>query len=139
MTIVLVIIISIFSLRDLQKYIETIGAFKVQAISERYELLRQLGNIYVVRPEHLRQMLDEGLLARLDAAVLHSFIVCRADYKQAKLESLFKGMMNAEELNLAAQHQSNALNVWERGLEAAQMTAAAAFEDVGDTLKRFIQ
>jgi hypothetical protein len=111
-----------------------VASFKILAINERFELLRQLGNVFVVKPEHLKPMLEEGQLARIDPAILHSFIVNRADFKQAKLDSLlvFKGLP----ITSPAENQPlTAAYMWERGLETAQTT----FEEVGDTFKRIIQ
>lgn len=49
-------------------------------------MLRQLGNIFVVKPEILRSILSEGYLARLEPNVLYPYLVKREDFKSAQLE-----------------------------------------------------
>lgn len=51
-------------------------------------MLRQLGNIFVVKPEILRSILSEGYLARLDPNVLYPYLEKRADFRSARLDRI---------------------------------------------------
>lgn len=62
--------------------------FKLPGLDERFEMLRQLGNIFVVKPEILKSILSEGYLARLDPSVLYPYLEKRIDFKTAKLDRL---------------------------------------------------
>jgi hypothetical protein len=65
-----------------------IKIFKIPGLDERFEMLRQLGNIFVVKPEILKSILSEGYLARLDPSVLYPYLEKRIDFKSAKLDRL---------------------------------------------------
>ncbi|EIE80071.1 hypothetical protein RO3G_04776 [Rhizopus delemar RA 99-880] len=73
---------------DVAKYQELIKMFKIPALDERFEMLRQLGNIFVVKPEILKSILSEGYLARLDPSLLYPYLERRTDFKSAKLDRL---------------------------------------------------
>lgn len=62
--------------------------FKIAVLDEKFEMLRQLGNIFVVKPEILKSILSEGYLARLDPSVLYPYLEKRTDFKTAKLDRL---------------------------------------------------
>jgi hypothetical protein len=81
--------------------------FKLPGLDERFEMLRQLGNIFVVKPEILKSILSEGYLARLDPSVLYPYLEKRIDFKTAKLDRLLgisiddKNQSNEKEQSLA--------------------------------------
>ncbi|ORX45540.1 exocyst complex component Sec10 [Hesseltinella vesiculosa] len=72
--------------KDIAKYQEAIEMFKISTLNDRFEMLRQVGNIFVVKPEILRSILSEGYLARLDPAVLYPYLEKRVDFKSASLD-----------------------------------------------------
>jgi hypothetical protein len=72
--------------------------FKIPGLDERFEMLRQLGNIFVVKPEILKSILSEGYLARLDPSVLYPYLEKRIDFKSAKLDRLL-GISMEDEAN----------------------------------------
>jgi hypothetical protein len=74
-----------------------IKIFKIPALDERFEMLRQLGNIFVVKPEILKSILSEGYLARLDPSVLYPYLEKRIDFKTAKLDRLLGISMDEPE------------------------------------------
>ncbi|KAG2203235.1 hypothetical protein INT46_000425 [Mucor plumbeus] len=93
--------------KDIAKYQEVIKMFKLPGLDERFEMLRQLGNIFVVKPEILKSILSEGYLARLDPSVLYPYLEKRIDFKTAKLDRLLgisiddKNQSNEKEQSLA--------------------------------------
>ncbi|KAL4211157.1 exocyst complex component Sec10 [Rhizopus microsporus] len=74
--------------KDIAKYQELVKMFKIAVLDEKFEMLRQLGNIFVVKPEILKSILSEGYLARLDPSVLYPYLEKRTDFKTAKLDRL---------------------------------------------------
>ncbi|KAI8388105.1 exocyst complex component Sec10-like protein [Radiomyces spectabilis] len=74
--------------KDIAKYQEVIRMFNIPALNDRFEMLRQLGNIFLVKPEILRSILSEGYLARLGSDVLLPYLEKRVDFKSAKLDRM---------------------------------------------------
>lgn len=66
--------------RDLALYQDTISLFNVVPLRDRYEMLRQLGNIFIVQPEILKTYLNESYLGRIENRLLRPFVMQRTDY-----------------------------------------------------------
>ncbi|CAG8462715.1 6134_t:CDS:10 [Diversispora eburnea] len=73
---------------DIAKYQETIASFKVPQLDERLEMLRQLGNLFTVKPEILNSVLNEGYLAKIDVKYILPYLQVRADFKSAGIDTL---------------------------------------------------
>ncbi|KAJ3091026.1 Exocyst complex component 5 [Quaeritorhiza haematococci] len=78
--------------KDLAKYQDTILYMKVPVLNERFEMLRELGNLFVVRPENIKGLISEGPLSRIELPLLYPYLVLRADWQ--KLTSLQKEIVN---------------------------------------------
>ena len=61
-------------------YQDTILAFSIPPLNDRFEMLRQLGNVFIVQPEILQSYLTESHLARIDNRLLRPFVLQRTDY-----------------------------------------------------------
>ncbi|KAI9102714.1 exocyst complex component Sec10-like protein [Phlyctochytrium arcticum] len=73
--------------KDISRYQEVITSFKIPLISERFEMLKELANLFVVKPEYLKTMMREGHLSRIEIPLLLPFLNMRADWgKLGKLE-----------------------------------------------------
>lgn len=70
------------SRRDLKSYQDTITAFGIQSLHERFEFIRQLGNVFLVRPEILKSYITENYLGRIDASLLKPYLSLRSDWGQ---------------------------------------------------------
>ncbi|KAI0065945.1 exocyst complex protein [Artomyces pyxidatus] len=68
--------------KDLKSYQDTIGTFSIPALHERFEFIRQLGNIFLVRPEILKSYITENYLGRIDSALLRPYLAQRSDWGQ---------------------------------------------------------
>ncbi|PPQ65579.1 hypothetical protein CVT26_000528 [Gymnopilus dilepis] len=68
--------------KDLKSYQDTISTFGIPALHERYELLRQLGNVFLVRPEILKSYITENYLGRIDPSLLKPYLSLRSDWGQ---------------------------------------------------------
>ncbi|KAK4704080.1 exocyst complex component 5, partial [Phenoliferia sp. Uapishka_3] len=66
--------------RDLAMYQDTITTFSLPALNDRFEMLRQLGNVFIVQPEILKSYLTESYLARIENRLLRPFVMQRTDY-----------------------------------------------------------
>ncbi|CAG8562226.1 11518_t:CDS:10, partial [Ambispora gerdemannii] len=81
--------------KDIAKYQETIALFKIPALDERFEMIRQLSNLFIVKPEILKSVLNEGYLAKIDTKYLHIYLQQRSDFKSAGIDQLI-GINNTE-------------------------------------------
>ncbi|KAF9092029.1 Exocyst complex component 5 [Mortierella sp. AD031] len=82
--------------KDIAKYQESVKAWNIPSLNERFEMLRQLGNVFLVKPEILPSVLNEGYLAKVDFKSLYPYLQMRVDFKTSKIDKLF------EKLNLTA-------------------------------------
>ena len=73
-----------FTCRDLKLYQDTIITFGIPSLQERFEFLRQLGNVFLVRPDILKSYITEGYLGRIDSALLRPYLAQRSDWGQAE-------------------------------------------------------
>ena len=56
--------------------------FKIPSLSERFEFIRQLGNVFLIQPEILKSYIAEGYLGRIDASLLRPYLCQRTDWVQ---------------------------------------------------------
>src|ERR1700676_4419092 len=68
--------------RDLKSYQDTISSFGIPSLHERFEFIRQLGNVFLVRPEILYSYITENYLGRIDATLLKPYLAQRSDWGQ---------------------------------------------------------
>eukprot|EP00049_Salpingoeca_infusionum_P006468 m.107323 g.107323 ORF g.107323 m.107323 type:complete len:783 (-) comp13322_c0_seq2:167-2515(-) len=72
---------------DLSNYDECLRKLEDPFVNELLGLLKEIGQLFVVRPENLSKLISEGHLTVLDRAQIQAFLQCRSDYKSAKLAS----------------------------------------------------
>lgn len=81
--------------RDLKSYQDTIGSFGIPSLHERFEFIRQLGNVFLVRPEILSSYITENYLGRIDSSLLKPYLAQRSDWGQ--FEKGFNDISGTEE------------------------------------------
>ncbi|KZT13036.1 exocyst complex component Sec10 [Laetiporus sulphureus 93-53] len=83
--------------KDLKSYQDIISSFSIPSLHERFEFLRQLGNVFLVRPDILKSYITEGYLGRIDSTLLRPYLAQRVDWGQAE-----KGFNDStEDVNLS--------------------------------------
>ncbi|KAH9844089.1 exocyst complex component Sec10 [Rhodofomes roseus] len=70
--------------KDLKSYQDIISSFSIPSLTERFEFIRQLGNVFLVRPDILRSYITEGYLGRIDSSLLRPYLAQRSDWGQAE-------------------------------------------------------
>ncbi|KAJ1647640.1 Exocyst complex component 5 [Coemansia asiatica] len=75
--------------KDVSRYREAIASFGLPALVDKFSVLQDISNIFVVQPAALKSLLDEGPLARLDRATLQGFVQMRDDGKTSSLVRQF--------------------------------------------------
>ncbi|KAF8969479.1 exocyst complex protein [Flammula alnicola] len=68
--------------KDLKSYQDTVSSFGIPALHERFEFIRQLGNVFLVRPEILKSYITENYLGRIDSSLLKPYLSLRSDWGQ---------------------------------------------------------
>ena len=63
---------------------------RLPSASTRFELLRNVGNLFIVAPENVRSLVDESNLRTLPEAELVALVKQRANYKSER-EKLARG------------------------------------------------
>lgn len=66
--------------RDLKSYQDAISSFGIPSLHERFEFIRQLGNVFLVRPEILSSYITENYLGRIDSTLLKPYLAQRSDW-----------------------------------------------------------
>lgn len=51
-------------------------------------MLRQLGNLFIVKPEILKSVLNEGHLVKIDVKYLLPYLQVRTDFRSAGIDAL---------------------------------------------------
>ncbi|PPQ77399.1 hypothetical protein CVT25_010981 [Psilocybe cyanescens] len=81
--------------KDLKSYQDTVSSFGIPALHERFEFIRQLGNVFLVRPEILKSYITENYLGRIDSSLLKPYLSLRSDWGQ--FEKGFDSEANTDE------------------------------------------
>lgn len=82
--------------KDLKSYQDAIATFGMPALHERFEFIRQLGNVFLVQPEILKSYMSENYLGRIESQLLRPYLAQRSDW--AQFERKFDGDDTATEL-----------------------------------------
>ncbi|WFD30188.1 Exocyst complex component 5 [Malassezia sp. CBS 17886] len=77
--------------KDLAMYQDVCCRFGIPIVADRFEMLRQLGNLFIVQPSVLKSYMREGHLAKIDEALLRPYLLRRQDYSRD-----IRGLQNDE-------------------------------------------
>nr|KAJ3421823.1 Calcium-binding protein 39 [Polyrhizophydium stewartii] len=101
--------------KDLAKYHEVIMTFKISLLEERFDMLKELGTVFIVKPENLKTVLNEGYLGRIELHLLYPYLSLRADW--SKLLKIEHELFDASEMSSPPKAKTPAELV--RGLKEA--------------------
>lgn len=68
--------------RDIKSYQDTVNSFNISGLSERFEFIRQLGNVFLVPSDTLKSYITEGYLGRVEPVLLKPYLAMRGDWGQ---------------------------------------------------------
>lgn len=78
---------------DLRMYAEILGLLHDKSkIRDKQDFLSELGNIFLVKPENLKALMQEGILSLIDPKLIYNLVMQRADFKSASVETFFPEM-----------------------------------------------
>ena len=63
-------------------------------LKDQFDMLMEIGRLFLVRPENLRSILQEGFLAAIDSKLLIPFIEQRNDFISANIQQYFPEYIN---------------------------------------------
>ena len=64
-------------------YQDTISTFSIPSLHERFEFLRQLGNVFLISADILTSYITEGYLGRISEELIIPYLEQRSDWSQA--------------------------------------------------------
>ncbi|KIY74226.1 exocyst complex component Sec10 [Cylindrobasidium torrendii FP15055 ss-10] len=112
--------------KDIKMYQDTISSFGIPSLTERYEFLRQLGNVFLVRPEILKSYITENYLGRIDPILLKPYISLRSDWGQFDRSFIDSGA-DEEEVQVAEpKGRFGRLSVMMKDLEGLKLSDGIA-------------
>ncbi|KAG5439852.1 hypothetical protein PCANB_000134 [Pneumocystis canis] len=74
--------------KDLTEYEKCIETWGIPKLNERFKLLHELGNIFIVRSDILKSLLNEGILVRINLKYLVPYISRRTDYYSTDISKI---------------------------------------------------
>jgi hypothetical protein len=66
--------------RDIQKYNESISLLGISSLIEKFEILREIGSLFIVKPENINSVLEDGILSKMDFRYLKPYLQMRLDW-----------------------------------------------------------
>ncbi|KIK67925.1 hypothetical protein GYMLUDRAFT_36733 [Collybiopsis luxurians FD-317 M1] len=79
--------------KDIRMYQDTVNSFGIASLSERFEFIRQLGQVFLLSPEILKSYITENYLGRIDPNLLKPYLAQRSDWGQFE-----KGFNDSEDM-----------------------------------------
>ncbi|KTW29304.1 hypothetical protein T552_01259 [Pneumocystis carinii B80] len=74
--------------KDLTEYEKCIRAWGIPKLNEKFKLLHELGNIFIVRSDILESLLNQGILGRINLKYLIPYISKRTDYYTSDINKI---------------------------------------------------
>jgi len=66
--------------KDIAAYRRLIEDWDIVQLAERYDMLVQLGNLFVIEPENIDSLITEGYLAKIEPCLLRPYLIMRSDW-----------------------------------------------------------
>lgn len=63
-------------------YQDTVSSFGIVSLTERFEFIRQLGQVFLLSPEILKSYITENYLGRIEPNLLKPYLAQRSDWGQ---------------------------------------------------------
>lgn len=75
--------------QDVIRYQSVIESWEIQALSEKFQLLREISNLFTVQPNLINSLTVEGHLAGLKISTVRQYISRRTDFSPSYMERFF--------------------------------------------------
>ena len=77
--------------------------FGLTNITERFDMLREIGTLFIVKPENLKSIIQDGALSRVEITFLRPYLMMRSDWN--KLSRMERDLFR--EMNVLVTNSSN--------------------------------
>jgi len=74
--------------KDIAKYQDVVNKWGVMTINESFELLVEIGNLFVVGPAAVKDRMRDGVLSRVRPYFLRPYLLRRDDFTAAGIEKM---------------------------------------------------
>ncbi|CAH8669091.1 unnamed protein product [Dicrocoelium dendriticum] len=74
------------AMQEVTAYREVAKQFENPAVNCLFDILLKLVNLMLIKPENVKQVIQDYLQSGIPSEILHNFIQLRADYKSAKVQ-----------------------------------------------------
>lgn len=75
--------------QDVIRYQSVIDSWDIPELSERFQILREISNLFTVQPNLINSLITEGHLASLKVFTVRQYICKRSDFSPSYLERFF--------------------------------------------------
>lgn len=75
--------------QDVIRYQSVIEAWGIPELSERFQILREISNLFTVQPNLINSLITEGHLASLKISTVRQYISKRTDFSPSYMEMIF--------------------------------------------------
>jgi len=74
--------------KDITKYYDVIDKWDVANLKDSFELVQEIGNLFVVGPAALKDRMRDGVLSKVRPNILRPYLIRREDYASAGIEKI---------------------------------------------------
>ncbi|OBA21637.1 hypothetical protein METBIDRAFT_41025 [Metschnikowia bicuspidata var. bicuspidata NRRL YB-4993] len=75
--------------QDVIRYQSVIESWNIPELSERFQILREISNLFTVQPNLINSLITEGHLASLKVSTVRQYISKRTDFSPSYMEIIF--------------------------------------------------
>lgn len=76
--------------KDVIRYQSVIDGWKIPELSEQFQILREIGNLFTVQTDLVNSLVTEGQLANMKPYTVRQYITKRADFNPSYADKFFK-------------------------------------------------
>lgn len=76
--------------QDVIQYQSVIDSWSIPELSERFQILREISNLFTVQPNLINSLITEGHLANLKISTVRQYISKRTDFSTSYMDRLFR-------------------------------------------------
>lgn len=76
--------------KDVLRYQSVIDEWQINELSENFQLLKEISNLFTVQAELISSLITEGQLSNLKPYAIRQYVIKRADFNTSVFERLFR-------------------------------------------------
>ncbi|KAJ3854531.1 exocyst complex component Sec10-like protein [Lentinula lateritia] len=116
--------------KDIRMYQDTISSFGIPSLTERFEFIRQLGQVFLLSPEILKSYITENYLGRIEPSLLKPYLAQRSDWGQFEKGFNDSGMSIDGAVSDTAKSRFGRLSVMMKELEGLKLEGLRLSEGI---------